>query len=299
MNVNYEYYKIFYYVAKYRSFSRAAEILSNNQPNITRIIKLLENELGCTLFVRSKRGVALTPEGEKLLRHISTAVDEIQAGEDELAHDKNMESGSITISVTEIALHELLLSVFDDYRTKYPNIKLYLSNHSTPQAINALQSKAVEFAIVTTPVTIAPPLQKTDLKVFDQFLLCGNRYAELKDRQIHPKEIQSYPLISLNKHTASYEFYRDFFLMHGLIFSADMEAATTDQILPMIKSNLGLGFLPEALAIPAIENKELFRVNLIERIPERRICLVENRDQPLGAAAKELKRMLFLHCCVH
>ena len=62
MYINYEHYRIFYYVAKYRSFTQAASALLNNQPNITRTIKNLEDALGCTLFVRSNRGVTLTPE---------------------------------------------------------------------------------------------------------------------------------------------------------------------------------------------------------------------------------------------
>lgn len=295
MNINYEYYKVFYYVAKYRSFSRAAGILSNNQPNITRIIKLLENELGCTLFIRSRRGVSLTAEGEKLLAHISAALDAIQAGEAELAHARDLEGGTLTVSVTEIALHELLLAVLNDYRTKYPRVKIRLSNHSTPQAIQAIQSKAVELAIVTTPVGITAPLLKTELKSFSQLLLCGNRYPELRGRPVHLRELSGYPFISLNPQTASYGFFRDLFLSQGLVFSADLEAATTDQILPMVKSNLGLGFLPEALALPAVDRGELFCVELVEKIPERRICLIENTDQPLGAAARELRKMLLDH----
>ena len=61
---NYDYYRIFYYVAQYQSFTKAAEMLRNNQPNITRYINNLESELGCKLFIRSNRGVKLTPEGE-------------------------------------------------------------------------------------------------------------------------------------------------------------------------------------------------------------------------------------------
>ena len=48
-----DYYRIFYYVAQYKSFSKAAEVMGNNQPNITRCMNILENELGCKLFIRS------------------------------------------------------------------------------------------------------------------------------------------------------------------------------------------------------------------------------------------------------
>ena len=43
MNVNFEYYKIFYYVAKYQNFTKAARALNNSQPNITRAMNCLED----------------------------------------------------------------------------------------------------------------------------------------------------------------------------------------------------------------------------------------------------------------
>ena len=66
MTINYDYYRIFYAVAQCRSFTRAAEVLKNNQPNITRCMKNLEQELGCKLFHRSNKGITLTPEGQRL-----------------------------------------------------------------------------------------------------------------------------------------------------------------------------------------------------------------------------------------
>ena len=63
MNSNFEYYKIFYYVAKYENLTKAATALKTSQPAVTRTIHKLENELGCRLFTRSKTGMQLTPEG--------------------------------------------------------------------------------------------------------------------------------------------------------------------------------------------------------------------------------------------
>ena len=81
MNINYEYYRIFYYVAKLKSFTQAAACLMNSQPNITRTIRNLERELGCPLFIRSNRQVTLTAEGEALYRHVTIAVEQLQAAD--------------------------------------------------------------------------------------------------------------------------------------------------------------------------------------------------------------------------
>ena len=79
MNVSYDYYRIFYYVAKYGNLSQAAKHLLNNQPNLTRSIKNLEAELGCTLFSRTNRGVKLTPEGERILNAYERFAADINA----------------------------------------------------------------------------------------------------------------------------------------------------------------------------------------------------------------------------
>ena len=73
MYVDWEYYKIFYYVAKYQNFTKAARVLGNNQPNITHSMNRLESQLNCVLFIRSNRGVTLTPEGAMLYSRIASA----------------------------------------------------------------------------------------------------------------------------------------------------------------------------------------------------------------------------------
>ena len=66
MDINLEYYKIFYYTAKQKSVTLAAEKLSISQPAVSQAIKHLEKDLGCALFVRTAKGVRLTKEGEML-----------------------------------------------------------------------------------------------------------------------------------------------------------------------------------------------------------------------------------------
>ena len=109
MNVNFEYYKIFYYVAKYRNFTKAAQALENSQPNITRAMNCLEQQIHTTLFVRTNRGVQLTPEGEKLYTHVSAAMVQLMTAEEELTDSTGLSHGSIAIGASETALNIFLL----------------------------------------------------------------------------------------------------------------------------------------------------------------------------------------------
>ena len=143
--ITYDYYRIFYFVAQYHSFTKAAEILKNNQPNITRCMNNLESELGCKLFIRSHQGVTLTAEGEKVYERVAVAYEQLRTVEEELALERSLESGLITIGASETALRLMLLSRLEHFHTRYPHVRLRISNHSTPQAIQALENGLVDF----------------------------------------------------------------------------------------------------------------------------------------------------------
>lgn len=81
MNVNLEYYKIFYYVGKYESITQAAEALAISQPAVSQAVKNLEKNLGSALFVRTSKGVRLTVEGKLLYSYVQRGYEYILLGE--------------------------------------------------------------------------------------------------------------------------------------------------------------------------------------------------------------------------
>lgn len=292
MYISYDYYRIFYYVAKLGSFTKAADALMNNQPNLTRAVKTLENELNCILFIRSNKGVKLTPEGQKLYEHISIAFEHIQSAEEELSLNMSLKKGTISIGASEIALHCLLLPILNKFRLLYPSIRLKVSNHSTPQAVSTLKNGLVDFAVVTTPIELSQDLHMEKIKDFRETAVCGTSFSFLKNnKNITLSQLNEYPLISLGKQTKTYEFFSQFFAQKGVKFAPDIEAATADQILPMVRHNLGIGFVPEEF-LDEQKSDSIYKLNLEEQISPRSICIVTKEDLPLSLAAKELKNMI-------
>ena len=292
MTINYDYYRIFYAVAQCRSFTRAAEVLKNNQPNITRCMKNLEQELGCKLFHRSNRGITLTPEGQRLYRRVAAAVEEIQLGEEEIRQDGSLESGTLSISASEAALHMVLLDKLSAFRIQYPGVHLRITNETTPQSIERLRNGESDFAVITAPQLTDRGLQQTELLRFREVPVCGPAYSEVAARRCTLADLARYPLVCIGQDTSTYAFYQSFFTSNGVTFRVDVEAATMDQILPMIEHGLGVGFYPEQLVAPKIAQGELFCIPLDVAVPERSITLVEDTSRPRSTAMKALRRMM-------
>ena len=104
--------------------------------------------------------------------------------------------------------------------------------------------------------------------------------------------MKEYPLIGLGEKTSSFSFYADLFNKMGLSFAPEVEAATSDQILPMIKSDLGIGFVPTDFLEK--ENMEkLIILNMKPPIPPRNICILKRKDMSLSISASELEQFIW------
>lgn len=292
MNVNYEYYRTFYYVAKYGNFTKAANALCANQPNVTRSINKLEEQLGCRLFLRTNRGVTLTPEGEHLFKHVEVAQEHLQQGEHELAGNTGLQTGNLVISASETALNLFLLEKLSLFHERYPGIHLRIFNNSTPQALSTLEYGIADLAVVTTPLAGGKSLKTFPLMSFREILTCGRTFSHLAQQTLSLKDIEDYPLVMLSPDTMTYTLYNQFFLENDVILHPDTEVATSDQLLPMIRANLGIGFLPVQIAADALNRGDIYQIFLREMIPLRCVTLVHDPRKPLSIAAKEFEKLL-------
>lgn len=289
MNINYESYRIFYTTAKYQSFTQAASVLGNSQPNITRAMKKLESDLGCKLFLRSNQGVRLTPEGQRLYAHVALAVEHLRAGEDELTSRQGLQSGLVTVATSELGLRCCLLPVLKAYRARYPGIHIRVSNYSAPQAIAVLRDGLADFAVVTVPRQMPKALLSRRLMEIQEVPVVGTAFAALAGQPLDLETLAGYPLVSLGPQTVTFAFYSQLFSDRGLTFQPDIEAATADQILPLVRSDLGIGFVPETFAR---EEPGVMTLDLYPPVPRRTLFLLKRARETLSAAAKELERML-------
>lgn len=292
MAVSYDYYRIFYYVGRYGSFTRAAQVLGNNQPNITRAMNNLEAELGCRLFSRSHKGTMLTPEGERLWMHVRVAFEHLQRGEQELLAARGLENGSVSISVTETALRCFLLPILREFHHRHPGIHIQIANHSTTQAVRAVRQGLAELAVVTTPTVIEKPLREEVLREIRDILIAGPEYRKLCDGRQSLASLADYPLISLSQDSGTHFFYEQLFASKGLLFRPAIEAATTDQILPMVEHDIGIGFVPYEFAAAAVKQGRVFEIPIKEEIPSRYISMILDASAPLSIAAGALKTIM-------
>lgn len=292
MNLNLEYYKVFYYVGKYESITLAAEKLALSQPAVSQSIRHLEEAVGTPLFVRTAKGMRLTAEGAVLYPYVAQGYEYICLGERKLREQMDLETGEIRIGASDMTLQFYLLDYLEKFHEKYPKIKVQVTNAPTPETLNHLQDGKIDFGVVTEPVLSSGKFTLKKVREVHDIFVAGEKYNCLKDRRIGLQELEELPLICLEGETSSRTYVRDFLKKYQVELHPEFELATSDMLVQFAERGLGVASVVEDFAAEELEQSRLFRLKLEKEIPPRAMYVVTNEKIPFPSSVKYLLDML-------
>lgn len=285
MDINFELYKIFYYTVTNGSFSKAAEKLFITQSAVSQAVKNLETKLGVVLFFRKTRNLKLTPEGELLYTHIKQAFNFIKTGERKLTETQNLDSGEIRIGASDTVCKYYLLSYLENFHRLYPKVKIQFINRTSPKILDNLKDGSIDFGIVTLPLN-DKNVNVHQLTTVTDIFVAAPKYTELKDRKIKLAELADYPLLLLEKASSTRRNFDTLLQEKKINLVPEIELESVDLLVEFARIGMGVAHVLKESALTAIENGELFELEMAEKPPQRQLGLVIMRQVPLSKAAE-------------
>lgn len=288
MMVNLEYYRVFYYVAKLGSITMAAEELFISQPAVSQAVRHLEDALGGSLFLRTPKGVRLTPEGEVLYSYVSRGYEYIVQAESKYRELLNLEDGEVRIGASDMTLQFYLLPHLEQFHKKYPKIRIQVTNAPTPDTLEHLRSGRIDFGAVSSPVNAEKGLKLIPVCRIKDIFVANDRFAALKGRTAEPSELGEHPLICLERNTSTRRHVDEHFKSLGIALEAEFELATSELIVQFALRGLGIGCVVGNFAEKHIASGELFEIQLTRPVPGRDICVAYFDEAPMSPAGRKL-----------
>lgn len=296
MTNNLEYYKVFYYAAKYGSLTEAAGELAISQPAVSQSLKQLEALTGAKLFARTSKGVKLTAEGELLYGYVEKGYEQIELGEKKLKQMLNLELGELRIGASDMTLRFYLLPYLEQFHEKHPGIKVSVTNAPTPETLHYLQTGKIDFGVVSTPFEAPPGIESVKVREIEDIFAAGRKFIQYKNKMLDLQELETLPIISLEKKTSTRSYMDSFLQKNGVVMNPEFELATSDMIVQFTLRNLGVGCIMRDFAQEYLEEGVLFALRFNKIIPKRHFCVVTDRKNPLSAAGRNLLEMM-KGCC--
>ena len=291
MDINYELYKVFYYVAKTLSFSDASKALFISQSAVSQSVKTLEKKLGQNLFLRSTKKVQLTTEGEILFKHIEPAMNLIRKGEAQLLDTSSLSGGQLRIAASDTICRYYLVPYLNRFHSAYPGVHIKVTNSTSIECAHILENGQVDFIVTNYPnSSLQSTLKIRPIYEFHDVFIAHPEHLPLKGRSVSLMEHLGYPIMMLDRKSTTSEFLHSVFQQSHLDLVPEIELSSNDLLIDLARIGLGIAFVPD-YCVP-VQDDRLFRLNLEERLPSRKLVVACSENFPVSQAAKQFMDML-------
>lgn len=285
--VKLELYRVFYTVAKCGSLTRAAEELFISQPAVSQAIKQLESQFGITLFNRTHRGMELSVHGKMVFKQVEEALELLDDAENKLLELKTTATGMIRIGATDAIFSNLLADKIVQYNRKYPGVKIDLITGTTPETVEQLKENKCDIGFLNLPIEDKDVNFTRTVSHLTDVFVAGEKYSDLKGRQISLATLQEYPLLMIESNTVARRALANFTQTLGLQLNPDIEVENWDLMLKFARAGMGIGCVPREYARSFLDSGELFEVDVKPALPVRGVGIALPRNMPVPFALRE------------
>ena len=141
-------------VAEYQNFTLAAEKSFVTQPTLSMQVQKLEDELDVLIFDRSKKPIAITEIGKKIVMQAKNIVAEAERMKDIVDQDKGFVGGDYVLGIIPTVMPTLLPMFLPTFVKKYPKVNLIIKEQPTDTLIRNLEDNHLDAAIAATPLEV-------------------------------------------------------------------------------------------------------------------------------------------------
>jgi LysR family hydrogen peroxide-inducible transcriptional activator len=277
-------------VARERNFRRAAEKCFVSQPALSLAVKKLEDELGVSLFERSRTDISMTPIGEQIVEQATRVLEEAGRIKEIARQGNDQLSGPIKLGVIYSAGPYLLPEIIPILRHTAPDMPLDVEENLTHLLEVQLRNGVIDAAIVALPFDI-PGIKVEPLYDESFVVVVPADHPWASRKSIHPDELAEQKVLLLNSgHCFSNQLIQ---ACPDLSRKGEvLQGNSLETIRNMVASNLGITVLPCSATVERYQNPLIKVIPFQQPVPSRRMALAWRKSYGREKAIECLKEAI-------
>lgn len=284
--------RVFRVAARSRGFTTASEQLNLSQSTVSQHIKQLEDELGCSLFLRAGKRVYVSEAGKLLLVYADRIFHELKNAEMSVRELSAMKRGTIRLGVGATTLTYQLPKVLGEYKRSYPEIELIVITATTESLLKQVASQTVDLAIVMQVSQAPGNVLITPLGSEELVVILNAEHPLARRSALDPVDLEKLPFILYEKHTAMENMVESFFLRMGVSPKISMELENIEAIKSLVVAGLGASIVP-LCSVSSTSLTPTLRVIRVKGFSvERQLALATLNAETLPATIEKLAAQL-------
>jgi len=279
--------RAFHFVATRGGFSRAAEALNLTQPAISDQVRKLESEFDVLLFDRSRKRVALTPIGDRLLEVTRRMFETEQDAFDLLSHSSGPRRGVLRL-IVDSAHH--LRAILPRFRLRHPDVRITIATGNTRNVYEALHAYEADLGIIGD-AEAGPGFETVALSRTPILAFVGRDHPLAGRAEVDFATLAEHALVMREEGSNTRAHILGAAERLGIVLEPAIEAQGREAVRELVASGAGVGFVSTSEfdddpRLEAIGIRDAGAADMVETL----ICLRERSKGPTVAAFLEVAR---------
>lgn len=239
----------------------------------------METELGITLFNRTPKGVTLTENGKVFYNFIKDGVENFINGEYKLTSLKKLDSGIIRIGASSTVTKYFLLPFVEKFHTLFPNIDISITNNLTNDLLSDLKKGSLDLLIVNLPMKDDSELIITPCFTLHDCFACNINYKKQISKKISLHDlVANFPIITQKEPSNTRNFLNSIMLKNNIDFHPKFDIVSYALVKDFARIGMGISYITKEFAREELENDLLFEIPIKEKIPDRNLGIVLQKN---------------------
>lgn len=277
--------KTLIHVAELGSLTKAADRLRIAQPALSRQIRLLESELGTSLFDRHGRGMSLTAAGADVLDHATLILSELDAIRNSATGKHSSFRGLVSVGMTPTVAEIATVPLMKRIKNEHPQLSVRFSSAFSGYLLDWLQRGELDLAVSYDP----QPLRSLRIIpiMIESLMLVGPKDKRLsRKRAIQFSELAGMDLVLPSPRHGLRTIVDECAYRAKIKLRASVEADSFGAMIDLVQNGFGSTILPLAPIYNRVKNGDFHAVPLVNPKPTRKLVVVYPADRPISPAAR-------------
>lgn len=280
--------RYFLAVAKYQSFTKAAQQLYVTQPILTRCVKNLEKELGAPLIQRSTKHFELTEAGQLLVRRGTQLLQQHQDIYRQMEDVVGSQTGQICISSPGVLLDMYFPELMNQYRIAHPGIRITIRESGTRTVVQDVLDGSADIGLVMLPLADSQALQVLPIVEDEIHVLVHRDHPFAQKPYIHISQLKGLDIITYNQSTTLYHAFQKKCEDEGFSPVIAIQSMMPRFILDTLSYGSCVGVLPAPM-LQQFPRQELMSIPLRPHFPWQ-IAMITKKGRYVSHAADSFLR---------
>lgn len=278
------------------NITAAASKLCTTQPAVSKQLRLLEDELGFSIFVRSGRTLTkITPPGVQVIECAMRMLREAANIKGISAEYKDESKGTLSIGTTHTQARYVLPPVIREFRSRYPNVQFHLHQGTSEQIAEMAKVSRVDLAIATGSTSLFPNYVLLPCYRWHRRIVVPPTHPLAKVEKPTLKQIAAFPIVTYVFSFTGPSSLHEIFATAGLQPDIALTARDADVIKTYVRLGLGVGIIADMAINPTGPDRDLVSIDGSHLFPEHTTWAGFARDSVLRRYTYDFLNLLAPH----